>query len=117
MQGLPGGGVQLREQCVVIFDRCHMKWRGKKDQKPNPVLEMLDALRAWREIGQMFSYLGRHCVVIGHWSHSYEQTYPCLRYEYADDEGRICRDEKPGWLAIELIERGVMRAIPEDAKP
>ena len=67
---------------------------SKKEPKPPKkdwVQEGIDALKAFRDVGQTFNYLGRVCVVTCHWE-SWGPDFgwrPMLICDYADEKGEV----------------------------
>jgi hypothetical protein len=63
----------------------------KKEPKPDWCDEGIAALKAFRDVGQTFSYLGRTCIVTGHWEWMGIDfgPRPVLLCDYADDRGEI----------------------------
>lgn len=73
-----------------------MSWFSRKPEKPREPTgteKAINELREWRAIGESFQYLGRECVVTGHYRVSFHElgihTYPELSADYADDLGVI----------------------------
>jgi hypothetical protein len=68
--------------------------RKPKEPKPPSWRQLaVDELRAWRKIGDTFSYLGRTCVVTGYCQYYFHElgshVYVKLSADYADDLGHI----------------------------
>ena len=62
----------------------------EKEHKPNRTQECIEKLKAFRDIGQTFNYLGRVCVVTAHDEfYPYIGKVPLLKFDYADDHGVI----------------------------
>lgn len=62
----------------------------KKESKPDWCEEGIAKLKAFRDVGQTFNYLGRTCIVSRHcewWP--YAGCIPRLVCDYADDYGVI----------------------------
>ena len=52
--------------------------------------DTIEKFKAFREIGETFNYLGRTCIVTGHWTFSGYMGYtPELKFDYADELGVI----------------------------
>jgi hypothetical protein len=61
-----------------------------KEPEPNRTQECIDRLKAFRDIGETFDYLGRTCIVTGHAEfYPYIGIIPVLKFDYADDHGVI----------------------------
>lgn len=62
----------------------------KKEPERNCAGEAIEKLQEFKKIGETFNYLGRTCIVTGHW-----EFWPCvgvvplLQFDYADDTGKI----------------------------
>ena len=54
--------------------------------------KQITELKAFRDIGETFSYLGRTCVVTGHSYCESGDAIPMLRFDYADNHGVIHED-------------------------
>ena len=62
----------------------------KKEHEPNRNLEDISKLRAFRDVGETFNYLGRTCIVTGHWEcFPYLGIIPVLKFDYCDDLGKL----------------------------
>lgn len=82
---------------------------NREPEKPKPPTWKDLAVRemqAWRGIGESFTYLGRECVVTGHFRYEfYELGSVCivqLTAEYADDLGviRYCQFD---WHEVQAL--------------
>jgi len=62
----------------------------KKEFERNAKVEAIAKLKAFRDVGETFKYLGRTCVVTGHWEFwPYAGIVPILKFDYCDDSGRL----------------------------
>ena len=62
----------------------------KEEPKENRTQACIDELRAFRNVGETFNYLGRTCIVTGHCDfHPYVGIIPMLKFDYADEHGVI----------------------------
>ena len=60
----------------------------KKEPKPDRTGETIAKLKSFKDIGETFNYLGRTCVVTGHWEYwPYCGVVPMLKFDYADEHG------------------------------
>lgn len=74
-----------------------MWWWRKNDEEPKLAgraesdrEEAYAEIKAFRDVGETFNYLGRTCVVTGHLTFlPVIGSTPCLIYEYCDDHGVI----------------------------
>jgi hypothetical protein len=81
----------------------------KREPRPDWRRDAIARLQAWRKIGETFEYLGRQCVVTGHFEQSFHDlgvsTFVQLSADYADDLG-VIRNVSFGWQeAKALMER------------
>jgi hypothetical protein len=61
-----------------------------KSKKVNPEKEAYDAIKAFRDIGEPFNYLGVNCVVTAHDKFiPYVGAIPALQFDYCDKNGII----------------------------
>ena len=71
------------------------KKKEAKPVEPNYRLAMIEKMQEWRSVGEEFEYLGRRMIVAGHWRigvHGFPGglcVEPCLRADYADNNGVI----------------------------
>ena len=62
----------------------------KKEPERDMTGEAIEKLKAFRDVGETFNYLGRTCVVTGHWKFvPYRGAVPMLTFDYCDDHGRL----------------------------
>lgn len=60
----------------------------KKTLEVDPRIEAIAALKAFGGIGHQFNYLGRVCVVTGHYDFlPWYGIVPMLKFDYADNSG------------------------------
>lgn len=64
----------------------------------------IERLKAWRDIGDTFEYLGKTCVVTRHYKVYGHGKRPCIIACYADNNG-ILRDAYFSVDEIEAIQR------------
>lgn len=87
-------------------------WPFKSKPKSNPSEEVLDKLRAFREVGETFNYLGRTCIVTGHFDLLPLVGFvPMLKFDYCDDLGVLHSmsagvGELPGLIKQQESEKG-----------
>ena len=66
------------------------KEKEPKEKEPNHGAETVAELKAFRDIGETFNYLGRTCIVTGHaewWMDI--GIIPKLRFDHCDNPGVI----------------------------
>jgi hypothetical protein len=76
-----------------------------KPREPKPAdwrQQAIEDLRAWRQIGQEFTYCGRTLVVTGHWEYSWDWVWVGILADYADDLG-VIRQLKFSWLEARAL--------------
>ena len=62
----------------------------KEEPKEGRTQACIDELKAFRKVGETFNYLGRTCVVTGHFDfYPYTGIFPVLQFDYADEHGVI----------------------------
>lgn len=62
----------------------------KEEPKEDRTQAYIDELRAFRDVGDTFNYLGRRCVVTGHYEFNLHLgIIPVLKFDYADKHGVI----------------------------
>lgn len=60
----------------------------KKEHERDTTGEAIAELKAFRDVGETFNYLGRTCVVTGHWEYWRDiGVVPMLKFDYCDDHG------------------------------
>ena len=63
---------------------------NKKEPERNYTAEAVAKLKEFKDVGETFNYLGRHCIVTGHWHYlPYVGVVPLLQFDYADDMGKL----------------------------
>ena len=83
-------------------------WPSKEDYVDKEIAK----LKAFRDIGETFNYLGRTCVVTGHWGGGVDiGIIPELRFNYCDDLGvirsySIGQAELPGLIKRQKSSKG-----------
>jgi hypothetical protein len=62
----------------------------KKEPERDWTSEEIEKLKAFRDVGETFNYLGRTCVVTGHWDWwPHIGVIPMLKFDYCDDCGKL----------------------------
>ena len=59
----------------------------KTEPRENGTLEAVNKLKAFRDVGETFQYLGRKCVVTGHVEMMPWGFVPLLKFDYCDKNG------------------------------
>ena len=59
----------------------------KAEPRENPTLTAINNLREFCGVGDSFMYLGRKCVVTGHFEMMPWGFVPLLKFDYCDDRG------------------------------
>lgn len=62
----------------------------RKEPERDYVSEEIEKLKAFRDVGETFNYLGRTCVVAGHYDVWGGEKIPMLMFDYCDNTGRSC---------------------------
>ncbi len=75
-------------------------WPFKKTEpKPDPINDAIAELKAFRDIGETFIYLGRTCMVTAHFEHwPHIGAVPMLKFDYCDNHGVLHSDSV--WIAL-----------------
>lgn len=60
-----------------------------KPAEISPATQLLRQLMQWRSLGQTFDYLGRTCIVTGHWWVVFDDSVTGITADYADELGVI----------------------------
>lgn len=61
---------------------------GEKEPERDKTGEAIAELKAFRDVGETFNYLGRICLVTGHWEWWPRLgVIPLLKFDYCDDVG------------------------------
>lgn len=76
-------------------------WPFTSTDHDTEIVDAVARLRAFRDVGETFTYLGRECIVTGHWENiPYVGTsVPTLLFDYCDDCGLI----RSGRLSVDVV--------------